>query len=141
MARSYTITMQPNGQGFKPEITPSDAALAPPAADSMLVAYADGVEPHRTLEIINGWKWLWHGVRDRNLLDEQFVGSLLVTGAPVNSLVEANRKTSSDVGDFVAGDVLIAIGTGISTGAIGRSANQMLDSGMRMLREFARENP
>ena len=141
MARSYTITMLPNGQGFKPEITPSDAALAPPGPNSLLVAYADGVATHRTLEIINGWKWLWHGVRDRNLLDVQFVGSLLITGAPVNQLVENFRKTSSNIGDFIAGDILISFGSGISTGAIGRGATQMLDSGMRMLREFAKENP
>ena len=133
--------MQPNGQGFKPEVTPSDAALAPPNANSMLIAYADGVSPHRQLEIINGWKWLWEGIRERNLLDSQFVGSLLITGAPVNQLVTEFRKTSSIIGDFVAGDVLVSIGLGVSTGSIGRGATQMLDSGFRMLREFAKENP
>ena len=141
MARSYTITMQPNGQGFKPEITPSDAALAPPGPNEMLIAYADGVATHRLLEIQNAWKWLWHGIRDRNLLDVQFVGSLLITGVPVDSITEQARKTSSTIGDFVAGDVLVSIGLGVSTGSIGRGATQMLDSGFRMLREFAKENP
>jgi hypothetical protein len=141
MARQYTITMMPNGQGWKPEVTPSDAAAAAPGVNEMSIGYADDVETHRTLEMHNGWRWLWNGVRDRNLLDVQFVGSLLLTGANINSLTESNRRTSSDILDFATGDVWIGVGAGVSTGAIGRSANQMLDSGFRMLREYAKENP
>jgi len=138
MAKNYTLTMLPNMQGWKPEIVAADL-VAPVGANNISVSYGDDVEPHRQVEIINGWKWLWHGVRDRNLLNSQFVGAILLTGAPINSLVEASRKTSSTGGDFDDNDLLLSIGTGIAVDSNG--ATQMLDSGFRMLREYAKENP
>ena len=140
MARQYTITMMPQGQGWKPEITAADA-ITPPGPNEMIIAYGDSVAPHRALEIQNGWKWLYHGIRERGLLNAQFVGNLLLTGAPINSLTTPNRKTSGVTGDFAADEIFVGMGTGIATGKIGSGATQMLDSGMRMLREYARENP
>lgn len=139
MAKQFALEMLPDRQGWKPgtiETVPDP--VAEPIADQIVIGYAVGVEPYRQLEIINGWKWLWAGVRDRNLLDVQFHGAALISGAPINSLVIANRKTSSNVLDFGEGDVFIALGVDVTTDRVG--ATQLLDSGFRMLREFAKEN-
>ena len=140
MAKQFAMQMLPDWQGFKPEILETvPDPIASPIADQIVVGYGVAVEPHRQLEIINGWEWLWAGVRDRNLLDDQFHGAILITGSPINSLVEASRKTSSSTLDFGADDVFIALGVGVTSHRFG--ATQILDSGFRMLREYAKENP
>lgn len=138
MPKQYTLTMLPGMQGWKPEIVAADV-VSPPGPGEIKIAYGATVQPHRQLEIINGWAWLWSGVRDRGLLNEQFVGAVLFTGAPIDSLTAENRKTSSTIGDFDPDEVFLGIGIGIASDTNG--ATQMLDSGFRMLREFAKENP
>ena len=140
MAKQFAIEMLPDWQGWKPGIIETiPDPIASPIATQIVVGYGAAVEPHRQLEIINGWKWLWEGVRDRNLLDAQFKGAILISGAPINSLTALNRKTSSTTLDFGADDVFIALGVGVTAHRFG--ATQILDSGFQMLREFAKENP
>lgn len=137
MAKHFTLTMLPGQQGWKPAVVETDL-VAPVDPNDIAISFGDAVEEHRAVEIMNGWEWLWGGVRDRGLLNEQFVGAVLLTGAPINSLVDASRKTSSTGGDFDENDVFLSIGANIAADTNG--ATQMLDSGFRMLREYANEN-
>ena len=140
MAKQFAMQMLPDRQGWKPgTIVSVPDPVASVVSDQILIGYGPLVEPHRQLEMINGWKWLWAGVRDRNLLDDQFHGAILLTGAPINSLVDASRKTSSITDDFNDDDIFLAIGVDITSDRFG--ATQILDSGFQMLREYAKENP
>ena len=140
MAKQFAMQMIPGMQGWKPGVIVSvPDPVASVVSDQILIGYGPLVEPHRQLEMINGWEWLWAGVRDRNLLDDQFHGAILLTGAPINSITTANRKTSSITDDFNDDDIFLAIGVDVTLHQKG--ATQMLDSAFRMLREYAKENP
>ena len=138
MAKQFTMVMLPDRQGSK--ITVSEQAIvALPAADEIILARGDLVHPARQLEIMNGWKWLWHGVRDRNLLDVQFLGAILVTSVSIESITEEDRRTSSNLDTTLDTDITLMMGSGV-TGAGRAGATQIFDSAFRMIREFAREN-
>lgn len=139
MAKQFTMDILAKNGPDKLGIVETDAVVDPGPAE-IAIGFGDSVPEHRALEIINGWKWLWNGVRDRGLLDDQFSGALLITGAQIDSITESNRRTSSTVGDFAADDIFVAVGTGVATEAgLGRSATVMLESGFENLREFANE--
>ena len=137
MAKQFTLVMLPSRQGFKPNTVVTEP-VALPAADEIVIARGDLVHPSRGVEIINGWKWLWHGVRERNLLDVQFLGATLVTSVSIESITSLDRRTSSDLVSTTDTDITLMIGSGI-TGAGRVGATQLLDSGFRMMREFAKE--
>ena len=97
-------------------------------------ALAD-VSLRRQNEIINGWKWLFDGVRERNLIDDggAFAGAVLYTYASIDSLTVGNRRTSSALIDLNADDVGIGMGTGVTAGANGRT--MQLDNAFGFLAE------
>jgi hypothetical protein len=104
-------------------IVVSDTLIAVPA-DRIAVYAGDNVDLGRQNEIINGWKWLWTGVRDRNLLDVQFNGNVLYSGAAIDSLTEYNRRTASVVTSFTDDDIIIGLGNAV-TGAAGGAIDQL----------------
>ena len=100
-------------------IVVQDTIIAVPS-DRIAVYIGDAVDPGRQNEIINGWKWLWAGVRDRGLLEDgnSFAGAILYTAASINSLTEYNRRTATDTGFFNDDDVMLGLGDAI-TGSFG----------------------
>jgi len=66
------------------------------------------VGDYRATEIINAWRWLWNGIRDRNIL-QQFAG-VIYSGCDIDFLGEPSRITSAVYADFGDDDVFVGIG-------------------------------
>ena len=140
MAKQFTMDILAKNGSDKLSVVETDV-LAAPGPSEIVIAIGDTVPEHRALEIMNGWEFLYEGIRDRGLLDDQFSGAILISGASVDSLTENNRRTSSTIGDFNDDDVLVGVGLNVATeGGLGRSATVMIDAGFRQLREYANEN-
>jgi hypothetical protein len=77
--------------------------------DNGIAVYAGAtVATYRQVEIVNAWKFLWNGVRDRNIL-QQFAG-VIYSGVDVEHIDENSRSTSATFGDFGDNDIFIGIG-------------------------------
>ena len=76
----------------------------------MVIQIADTVDIGRRLEILEGWRWLWNGLRDRDILaGGNFAGILVFSSCPVNGLREEERKTTGDNTIVLDGDIAIAL--------------------------------
>lgn len=140
MAKQFSVDVVTKQHADKLEIVETDV-VADPGPNFISIAFGDDVPEHRAVEILNAWRWLWNGVRDRGLLDAQFVGAILITGVGIDHLNVTDRRTSSTVGDFATDDVLLTVGAGVATGPdTGRTATNRLESGFAKLREYANEN-
>jgi len=106
--------------------------------DDRVAIYAlANVGLYRNLEIVSGWGFLWNGVRDRNLLDDQFSGSKLYSGTNINKKGENDRRTASVIASFDADDIVIALGATV-TGSI-KGAVIPLQSAFETLTDAALE--
>jgi hypothetical protein len=109
-------------------------------ANQVALYVGDNVPLYRQVEIIEGWRWLSQGVRERNLLDEgsgsAFPGALLYTGAPIDGLMStSDRRTSSTFADFTEDDVFIGMGTAVTAAG----DTESLHAVFTQLRQFALE--
>jgi hypothetical protein len=66
------------------------------------------VSEARQVEIINAWRFLWNGIRDRNIM-QQFAG-VVYSGVDIDNISFASRRTSATFGDFGVNDVFVGIG-------------------------------
>lgn len=136
MAKQWTMQVLAGG---RPSPNRAGAAYVPTgvavAADSISLYIGDTVSPARQVEIVDGWKWLYQGVRDRNLLDAQFKGAVLYTASDINKMTTADRRTSSDLVTYTDNDVILAIGAGVT--ALGEHV--AIEEAFRILRHFALE--
>ena len=105
------------------------------AANEVAIYFGASVSPHRQVEIMGAWAMLWNGIRDRNLLDNQFFGAVVYSGVSIDSITEANRRTESSVASFNADDVMIGIDDTV-TAAL-RGATVMYESAFESLRDNA----
>lgn len=128
-------TMLPNRQISNIIVTEGVAAEV--GANDIAIYALDNVPLYKQLEIFNAWRWLWNGVRDRNLLDSQFVGAILYTYSNINILTENDRRTSSALIDLNPEDVVIGIGLNVTTDF--RGAVTPLETGFEKLRHAALE--
>jgi len=141
MAKQITITVMPNRQADKRSCVASQAvgAVLPAAPDNCVIYLGDDVAMHRKVEIHEGLRWLWNGIRDRDLLNpatSQPGFGPLYSAAPVNRLVEEFRLTSwTDVSGI--NSTMIAIGIG--NNLFGEGATNMHESAFTMLREYLTE--
>ena len=104
-------------------------------ADRVAIYALANVPLYRQVEIVNAWQWLWNGVKDRNLLDVQFAGSTLYSGASVDNITASNRRTESTIASFDPED--IAIGMGATVTGLFKGAVVPLASAFEQLREAA----
>jgi len=105
-----------NRQVNKADVVIEDVVAALPVAGSIRLYIGGSVAVHRQVEIMNGWKWLYNGIRDRSLvsIDNADIGALL-TACDIDRLDEFNRKTSwgslnveaTDIGLGMAGDLYV----------------------------------
>jgi len=84
------------------------------AADEVAIYALAGVDLYRQNEIVNGWKWLFNGIRDRNLLDDQFNGVKCYSYSDINYLTEPDRRTSSALIDLGTDDIGVGIGEDVT---------------------------
>jgi hypothetical protein len=66
------------------------------------------VSESRQVEIIDAWRFLWNGIRDRNIM-QQFAG-VVYSGVDIDHIGENQRITSATFGDFGINDVFVGIG-------------------------------
>jgi len=141
MAKQIIIAVTPDRQADKLSCVASQAVgdVLPAAPDNCVIYMGDDVAMHRKLEVLEGLRWLWNGIRDRDLLNpitSQPDFGPLYSAAPIDRLVEAFRLTSWN---NVSGinSTMIAIGIGINL--FGEGATNMHESAFAMLRDYLRE--
>ena len=115
----------------------SEGVAAEVAANEISIYALDTVPLHRQLEIFNAWIWLWNGIRDRALLDGPFTGNILYSGSSILQLTEPDRRTSSVIASFNDDDVVVGLGSGVTTQIL--SAVTPLETGFLRLRNAALE--
>jgi hypothetical protein len=77
--------------------------------DNGIAIYAGAtVADNRQVEIIDAWRFLRNGIRDRNIM-QQFAG-VVYSGVDVDNIGEAGRITSATFGDFGDNDIFVGIG-------------------------------
>ena len=136
MSLTALIDVMPERQADKLSVVISDTIVAV-GAGQVAVYAGDAVEEHRFLEMLEGWRWLWNGLRDRNLLDiTDSVTGPLYAACQINSLNEENRRTSwLDLPTFTDD---IGIGVGVAV-AEELSATNMVENAFTMLRDAVKD--
>ena len=133
MAKQWLMSNY-NNDGNKLDCT--YVAVGAETAGSQISLYiGDAVPEYRQSEIKNAWKWLYEGIKSRNLLDDQFKGSLLYTAADINAITINNRRTSTELTPYTDTDVIIGIGANVT--ALGDT--NILEAAIQQLIEFAAE--
>jgi hypothetical protein len=130
----YSMKFMPDESGDKNNIVYA-AVNAEVTDDDINIYLGDDVDLGRMVEYSDGWTWLVNGVRERNLLDDQFKGSALYSQAPINRLTTPGRTTSSDFADITVDSVGIGIGVNVSTAGM----TAMLTAAFQQLRDHALE--
>lgn len=118
-------------------VTVSGVSIEVPA-NSIAIYLIDPAATYRQNEIISAWKWLYNGIRDRNLLDDQFAGAVLYTAVPLGETVSPKRKTSSVFADIAAGDA--GLGISVETATLFHGAVIPLETAFRKLYNVALES-
>lgn len=123
----------PNKEIISYTVSPTVTAVA---ANSIMVACGDDVDLNRQVEIINAWKMLRDGVRDRNLF-ATWGPSLLYTAVDIDEITIPNRRTASETTAFTTSDVYI----GLSAEVMGLTNEYllMLDTAFAQLADIALE--
>lgn len=106
-------------------------------ANEISLYIGDNVPTYRQNEILNGFKWLYDGIRERNLLDDgsAFNGAILYTGFAIGNQTIENRRTASAIAFFDADDVIVGMGANVT--ALGDM--ESIYSYFKILRQFALE--
>lgn len=136
MAKQWIADLSSKGyDGDKPTMSYAETGAAV-GADQISLYIGDDVPVRRQNEIFNGWKWLFDGVKSRNLLDDQFNGAILYTASDVDIMTINDRRTSTELTPYTDTDVIIAIGSNITA----LNDTVTLDTAFKELRDFALEN-
>lgn len=83
------------------------ALVAPVAANSIMLSCGETVELTRQVEIMNAFKLLRDGIRDRQLMST-WVG-VIYSAVDIDEVTIANRRTSADTVPFTDNDVILGI--------------------------------
>ncbi len=134
MTIQFTMTL--DGLSGNKNAVAVSAVISPPADDQIQIIITDTVDIYRRLEILNGWAWLYNGLRERQLGD--FISSIVYTSCPIDDLTTPARKTNNQAEIMVDGDIAIVAGV-VATSPPGASV--MLDAAFGQLRDFAKEYP
>ena len=136
MAQQWRMVVTPRNAGNK-LVAEYLASGVEPAADEIAVYIGDNV-PTRIQQAVtfNAWRWLWNGVKNRNLLDDQFKGAQLVTGSHFEFLSEQDRRTASNIAFFSEDDIMIGMGADVTD--LGDKV--YIEAAFAQLRDFALEN-
>lgn len=122
-------------------------SLQLPEVDSVALYVTAGIPNHRLVEVLEGFRWLSNGIRDRYLFPEpQLPGGNIYSGAPIDSMTENMRVTSNTSSlVFLPLHVCIGIHTSLrnpppTDGKGARDHSIIIENAFKRLIEFAREN-
>ncbi len=134
----YQLTMTLNGGEANKRAVVESATVSPPADNQIQLIMKDTVDFTRRVEALEGWRWLWRGLRERGILTggSGFEGSIVYTSCPIDSLTIPARKTQTSAAIMIDGDIAIAIAANLS---IPHGATEMLEAAFTRLRESAKE--
>lgn len=139
MAVMYTMTLSPNRQGSKLNITEA-AVAAVIGANDIALYVMDSVSLHRQVEIINAWRFLFNGLRDRDIFNQFAKDSPIYSVVDADAISVASRRTSSQFTELLPNDIGIAIGGDITElDARNLPETLIFESAFAMLRDHARE--
>ena len=135
MARKWAGLYGLNQDGNKLDMTYE--AVGTVVAPIEIAIYAgDNISLSRQAELVNGWQWLYQGIKERNLLDgAPWQGAVLYTGSNINFLTANDRRTESDLATLTEDDVIVALGPNVT--ATGDTTS--LQAAITQLIEFALE--
>lgn len=141
MTIQVTMPVLPDRQADKSQITLTvGEPPALPVPDNEIALYVgDDVPLHRAVEILNGHRWLWNGLRDRSLLQAtDAVTGHLYSASDIDELNENTRRTSwDDTTPVTASDIGVGVSHQVATGL---DATNMVESAFQMLRDYLSEN-
>ena len=106
-------------------------------ADRIGVYALANVPLYRKLEITNAWRWLYNGIRDRNILRD-FAAGNAYSGVNIFNIGVPNRRTAGDVATFTANDVVVGIGE-TARATLDNDAIEPLESAFFKLIQVGRE--
>ena len=141
MGYMISLPFAASKQGNKTSIVVVGTIAAATEGDVALYA-GDSVALHRQVEILEGWRWLLNGLRDRNLIDGEMeiTDDSIYSASGIDHLNENERVT--DWGDGVGFPLITAtrIGIGMSTSAQKAAGmGVQLENAIMMLHDWARE--
>jgi len=105
------------------------------AANNISIYAGATVDLARQVEIVNAWRWLWNGIRDRRLM--QTFGGVIYSGCDIEHIDENARLTSGVFATFGDNDVFIGVGQLVVAEWL--EAVNPIETGFRLLREQALE--
>ena len=140
-AQQFTVDFIPAKEGLKKDVAVT-GTVVDPTANQLYVGFGSAVETRRSNEIINGLLWLEQGISERNLLDVQFNGAILVTCASINALTESNRRTGVTLvaASFATDDIVIGMGTAVTAANQVEMIRSALGDLRRAVQEFLYKN-
>jgi len=132
-----TIAYNPPLEGALSKIVYADTEVEPTAGELTVIVGA-AVPLRRQTEIFNAIKFLANGIRERNLLEEQFRNLPLVTAVSIDAITANNRRTSSTFAGSTVVDTDIVIAMGLD--ATDHSHVLMLDTAIEAMADVLLEN-
>lgn len=138
MAKIWEMHYTPPAEGNKLLATYLDApaTITEVDANSIAIYAGDNVPMYAQNTMTSGWKWLFDGVMDRNLLDgAPWAGVVLYTGSNWQIMTENDRRTESILSTITEDDIFIGMGNGVTE----LLDKVMLYAAFKLLTEFALE--
>ncbi len=131
----YQLTMTLNGGAGDKRAVVASATIAPPIANQIQLVIKDTVDFTRRLEILNAWRYLMNGLRERQF-DAGFIGNDVYSSMPIDAVGSPARKTSTSAAIMVDGDVAIVIDASL----VQKTGSPLaLSNAFTQLRESAKE--
>lgn len=130
------FTMTLDGRSGNKNAVVQSALILIPAAGTITMMIADTVDLKRRVEIMEGLRWLYRGIVERDLFTE-FALSNIVTSCPLDDLSIPARKTQSDVSIVAAGDIAIGISLTLMDSSKGHGS---IETAHQQLRAAASED-
>lgn len=108
----FNVTVLPQREGIALNVTQS--ADAPVGVDDICIRTGTLNGTTRQNEVLSAVEWLADGVRDRNLLDDQFKGAALYTWVDIDRITANGRQTDSTGPLADTADIVLAMGLNVT---------------------------
>lgn len=130
------FTMTLDGRSGNKNAVVQSALILIPGAGEITMMIADTVDLSRRVEIMEGLRWLYRGLVERDLFTE-FAFSHIITSCPLDDLSIPARKTQSDVSIVAPGDIAIGIDASLTDPSKGHGS---IETAHQQLRAAASED-
>jgi len=139
MPEAYFSNYNPPLEGSLADAQWSPSVVVDPIQPAQVtIGIGSAVPLRRQTEILSAIKLLANGIRERNLLEEQFRGVSMITAVSIDNITTSNRRTASTAAtaNVTNSDVFISMGET----ATAHSHVVMLDTAFDVLTDVLLEN-